>query len=76
MNNSRDQTVYAKSISCKILKVTQDDDTPYVIAFIIWTFIILNAVHAKIVSGVTERIHNRIVYTKEDVQAYCQNAQK
>ena len=50
VKNSRDQTVYAKSISCKILKVTQDDDTPYVIAFIIRTFIILNAVTAKIVS--------------------------
>ena len=33
-------------------------------------------VHAKIVSGVTERIHIKIVHTKEDVQAYCQNAQK
>ena len=32
-------------------------------------------VHEKIDNVVTERIHNKIVYTKEDVQAYCQTAQ-
>ena len=33
-------------------------------------------VHENIENGMTERIHNKIVHTKEDVQAYCQNAQK
>ena len=32
-------------------------------------------VHAKKSKCVTERIHNKIVRTQEDVQAYCQNAQ-
>ena len=68
VKNSRDQTVYTKSISCKILKVTQDDDTPYVIAFIIRTFIILYTVHAKIVS-----VWLREYITKLFTQRGCTN---
>ena len=36
---------------------------------------LVDTVHAKKSKCVTERIHNKIVRTKEDVQAYCQNAQ-